>query len=46
VTLPGGDLIVEWRADDHVMLTGPAEFEFSGMFDPATGTWARDRVDA
>ena len=35
VTLPGGDLIIEWRADDHVMLTGPAEFEFSGEFDPA-----------
>src|SRR5687768_9832060 len=28
VTLPGGDLVIEWRADDHVLLTGPAEFEF------------------
>ena len=46
VTLPGGDLIVEWRADDHVILTGPAEFEFSGSLDPATGAWTRDRVDA
>lgn len=46
VTLPGGDLVVEWRADDHVILTGPAEFEFSGSLDPMTGTWARDRVDA
>ena len=42
----GGDLVVEWRADDHVILTGPAEFEFSGSLDPATGAWARDRVDA
>jgi diaminopimelate epimerase len=46
VTLPGGDLIIEWRADDHVMLTGPAEFEFSGEFDPATGDWTRDKAVA
>src|ERR1700753_3951362 len=41
ITLPGGDVTVEWRADDHVMLTGPAEFEFSGEFDPKTGAWTR-----
>ena len=46
VTLPGGDLVIEWRADDHVLLTGPAEFEFSGSFEPFTGTWTRDQVDA
>lgn len=46
VTVPGGDLVVEWRADDHVILTGPAEFEFSGELDPATGAWARDKADA
>jgi len=45
VTLPGGDLLVEWRADDHVVLTGPAELEFSGALDPATGTWSRQRQD-
>lgn len=39
VTLPGGDLKIEWRSDDHVLLTGPAEFEFAGQFDPATGAW-------
>jgi diaminopimelate epimerase len=39
VTLPGGDLQIEWRADDHVLLTGPAEREFGGVFDPATGDW-------
>jgi diaminopimelate epimerase len=43
VTLPGGDLIVEWRADDHVMLTGPAELEFAGVLDPQTGMVARAR---
>ncbi|MEZ5802624.1 MAG: diaminopimelate epimerase, partial [Rhizobiaceae bacterium] len=41
LTAPGGDLRVEWRADDHVVLTGPAEWEFSGSFDPATGAWSR-----
>jgi diaminopimelate epimerase len=39
VTLPGGDLVVEWReADDHVLMTGPVEFEFEGRFDPALFT--------
>ncbi len=45
LTLPGGDLVVEWRDDDHVMLTGPAEFEFAGTFDPATGNWTRQQQD-
>ncbi len=36
VSLPGGDLLVEWRAsDDHVLMTGPVAFEFKGRFDPA-----------
>ena len=46
VTVPGGDLTVEWRDDEHVILTGPAEFEFSGELDPATGAWARDKAVA
>jgi diaminopimelate epimerase len=46
LTAPGGDLAVEWRADDHVVLTGPAEWEFSGTFDPATGAWARETESA
>jgi diaminopimelate epimerase len=46
ITVPGGDLTVEWRADDHVLLTGPAEFEFSGSLDPQTGAWTRDRAVA
>ena len=44
VTVPGGDLVVEWRKDDHVLLTGPAEFEFFGTLDPQTGAWERERV--
>jgi diaminopimelate epimerase len=46
VTVPGGDLIVEWRDDEHVILTGPAEYEFSGELDPATGAWTRDKAVA
>lgn len=29
VSLPGGDLTIEWReSDGHVLMTGPVEFEF------------------
>ena len=36
VTLPGGDLVIEWRAgDDHVLMTGPVEYEHKGRFDAA-----------
>jgi diaminopimelate epimerase len=35
VTLPGGDLLIEWReSDDHVLMTGPVELEHEGMFGP------------
>ena len=30
VSLPGGDLEIEWRADDHVIMTGAVEFEHEG----------------
>ncbi|MHA1523907.1 MAG: diaminopimelate epimerase [Alphaproteobacteria bacterium] len=30
VTLPGGDLLVEWRPDDHIEMTGPVALEFDG----------------
>jgi len=46
LTVPGGQLQVEWRADDHVVLTGPAEWEFSGRFDPVSGAWQRDAESA
>ena len=36
VSLPGGELTIEWRdKDDNVLMTGPVEFEFNGRFDPA-----------
>jgi diaminopimelate epimerase len=35
VTLPGGDLLIEWRErDDHVLMTGPVELEHEGTFPP------------
>ena len=33
VTLPGGPLGIEWRADDHIIMTGPAELEHEGSLD-------------
>jgi diaminopimelate epimerase len=35
VTLPGGDLQIEWCANNHVLMTGPVEYEFEGRFDSA-----------
>jgi diaminopimelate epimerase len=34
VNLPGGELLIEWRDDDHVLMTGPVEFEFDATLDP------------
>lgn len=46
ITAPsGGILSIEWRDDDHVIMTGPAEWEFSGTLDPETGAWQRDAED-
>ncbi len=34
ISLPGGDLAIEWReADDHVLMTGPIAYEHKGRFD-------------
>jgi len=36
VVLDGGELEIEWReSDDHVLMTGTADFEYEGRFDPA-----------
>ncbi len=41
VTLPGGDLLVEWReSDGHILMTGPYALDFEGtlpaaLFQPA-----------
>lgn len=42
VTLPGGPLRIEWRqSDDHILMTGPVETEFSGTIDLDTLTWQK-----
>lgn len=35
ISLPGGDLVLHWRADDRVEMTGPVELEFVQKIDPA-----------
>ncbi len=34
VVLPGGELSVEWRADDHVLMTGPVALVAEGTLAP------------
>lgn len=33
VTVPGGPLLIEWRADDRILMTGPVELEHEGVLD-------------
>ena len=35
VTLPGGPLLIEWRADDRILMTGPVELEHEGVLELA-----------
>ncbi len=47
VNVPGGPLAIEWReSDNHVIMTGPAEWEWSGRLDPVTGAFERDDTRA
>ena len=40
-SLPGGDLVIDWRErDDHVLMTGPVAYEYEGRFDPKLFTGA------
>lgn len=39
VTLPGGPLLIDWRDDGHVWMTGPVATEFEGTLDPDTLRW-------
>jgi diaminopimelate epimerase len=41
ISLPGGDLTIEWRAVGRMLMTGPVTFEFAGELDPATGDFTR-----
>ena len=33
VSLPGGPLHIEWRADDRILMTGPVELEHDGVLE-------------
>jgi diaminopimelate epimerase len=33
--LDGGELLVEWRGDGHVVMTGPTAISFAGSFEPS-----------
>jgi diaminopimelate epimerase len=47
IALPGGKLSIEWRAsDDHVLMTGPAAFEYEGRLDPALFASSHDETTA
>jgi diaminopimelate epimerase len=47
VSLPGGDLVIEWReSDNHVMMTGPTTLDFRGEIDRETLAWRRIEVGA
>lgn len=46
VTLPGGTLHIHWDHRDHIWMTGPAELDFEGAFDPQTGAFTREGVAA
>jgi diaminopimelate epimerase len=34
ISMPGGDLFMEWRQDGHVLMTGPVATAFIGQVDP------------
>ncbi|PYE25222.1 diaminopimelate epimerase [Rhizobium sp. PP-CC-3A-592] len=41
--VPSGVLAIDWReSDDHVVMTGPAAWEWSGRVDPETGAFTRE----
>ena len=46
MTLPGGPLVIEWRDDGHVWMTGPVETEFEGFIDPETLAWSASEKGA
>jgi diaminopimelate epimerase len=35
VVLDGGRLLIEWRDDNHVIMTGPVATSFTGLIDPS-----------
>ncbi|KEG21284.1 diaminopimelate epimerase [Bartonella bacilliformis] len=44
VNLPKGILSILYRDDEHIIMTGPTEHEFNGLFNPLTGTYKKDHL--
>ncbi|WP_156850594.1 diaminopimelate epimerase [Bartonella refiksaydamii] len=44
VNLPKGTLDIFYREDDHIIMTGPFKYEFSGFLNPVTGSYKKDPV--
>ncbi|EJF79222.1 Diaminopimelate epimerase [Candidatus Bartonella washoeensis] len=42
VNLPGGTLNIFYREDNHIIMTGPIKYEFSGFLNPLTGNYKKD----
>jgi diaminopimelate epimerase len=42
LSLPGGELRIEWNADNRIVMSGPAQFEWSGELDPRSGAFRRE----
>ncbi len=42
ITVPGGEMKIEWRDDNHVIMSGATEFEYGGHLDAVTGEARRD----
>jgi diaminopimelate epimerase len=34
ISMPGGDLFMQWRQDGHVLMTGTIATTFTGQVDP------------
>ncbi|AHA27615.1 diaminopimelate epimerase [Candidatus Liberibacter americanus] len=39
VNMPGGQILIEWCHDNHVILTGTADEKWSGILDVKNGKW-------
>jgi diaminopimelate epimerase len=46
IALDGGDLTIEWRDDDHVIMTGPAALSFTGEIEDRLVTQPTPRAAA
>lgn len=42
----GAELAINWLDNDHVIMSGPSEWEWSGMMDPLSGQWTKDDDEA